>query len=82
MPDNVDLGECVGLGAWTSCDMYCAAILEVCVESGCDGSTVVYYDDVNVCTAMTNGSGSAQSCSDGFDMSGQNSFARCCCGQL
>lgn len=74
-----ELGECVGIGAWTSCAQYCEAVLDVCVEGGCGGSTVVYYGDVNDCTAMAAGSGEATACDAAFMGGGGASFARCCC---
>ena len=77
---GADLGDCVGLGAWTSCTMYCEAILEACTPDGCGGSTVVYYGDIDDCTGQVDGSGSSQGCSESFQMGGGNSFARCCCG--
>jgi hypothetical protein len=74
-----ELGECVGIGAWESCAQYCEAVLEVCVEGGCGGATVVYYGDVAACNAMR-GNGEATPCDEGFAMGGGASFARCCCG--
>jgi hypothetical protein len=73
------LGECIGLGAWETCAQYCEAVTEVCVEAGCDGSTVVYYGDVAACTAMRPGDGAATPCDEGFAMGGGASFGRCCC---
>lgn len=73
-----ELGECIGIGAWESCAQYCEAILDVCVEGGCDGATVVYYGDVAACNAMR-GNGEAAPCDEGFAMGGGASFARCCC---
>jgi hypothetical protein len=77
---DAELGECIGLGAWTSCTMYCEAILEACVPDGCGGSTVVYYGDIGDCTGQVDGGGSSQACGDAFQTGGGNSFARCCCG--
>lgn len=76
---EVGLGECIGLGAWESCAQYCEAVLEVCVEAGCDGSTVVYYGDVAECTDMQGGNGEATPCDEAFGMGGGVSFGRCCC---
>lgn len=73
-----ELGECIGIGAWESCAQYCEANLDVCVEGGCGGATVVYYGDVADCNAMR-GSGEATPCDEGFGMGGGASFARCCC---
>jgi len=76
---EVELGECIGIGAWESCAQYCEAVLEVCVEAGCDGATVVYYGDVASCNAMQGNGGEATACDEGFAMGGGASFARCCC---
>jgi hypothetical protein len=76
---NGELGECIGIGAWESCAQYCEAVLEVCVEAGCDGATVLYYPDVGACTAMRDASSAATPCDQGFAMGGGASFARCCC---
>jgi hypothetical protein len=73
-----ELGECIGIGAWQSCAQYCEAVLDVCVEGGCDGATVVYYGDVGDCQAMQ-GSGEATACDTAFPGGGSASFARCCC---
>lgn len=73
------LAECFGLGVWQSCTQYCEAGDATCVAGGCDGATVVYYGDVDACVAMSSSGSSAQSCDDGFDMGGGNSFGRCCC---
>jgi hypothetical protein len=78
-PGQGELGECIGIGAWESCAQYCEAVLDVCVEAGCDGATVVYYGDVADCTAMADGNGEATGCDEGFGMGGGASFARCCC---
>jgi hypothetical protein len=74
-----ELGECLGIGAWESCAQYCEAILDVCIEGGCGGATVVYYGDVASCNAMR-GEGEATPCDEGFSMGGGVSFVRCCCG--
>lgn len=74
-----ELGECVGIGAWESCAQYCEAVLDVCVEGGCNGATVVYYGDVADCTAMQGGSSEAAACDATFPGGGGASFARCCC---
>lgn len=73
------LGECVGTDAWASCAQYCEAILEQCVPGGCDGMTVVYYNDVGACQAMEADGGDASACADPFAGGGGISFARCCC---
>jgi hypothetical protein len=73
-----ELGDCIGIGAWESCAQYCEANLDVCVEAGCGGVTVVYYGDIEACTAMR-GNGEATPCDEGFAMGGGASFARCCC---
>lgn len=73
------LGECIGLGAWESCAQYCEAVTEVCVAAGCDGATVVYYDDVAACIAMRGSNDEATPCNESFAMGGGVSFARCCC---
>lgn len=78
-PDCPSLAECFGLGVWQSCTEYCTALKTTCVAGGCDGATVVYYGDVDACTAMDSSGSSAQGCDDGFDMGGGNSFGRCCC---
>lgn len=77
--DCPTLAECFGLGVWQSCTQYCEAGDATCVVGGCDGATVVYYGDVDACVAMESSSSSAQSCDEGFDMGGGNSFGRCCC---
>lgn len=74
-----ELGECIGIGAWESCAQYCEAVLEACVEAGCDGATVHYYPDVGACTAMRDASAQGTPCDEGFAMGGGASFARCCC---
>jgi hypothetical protein len=74
-----ELGECIGIGAWESCAQYCEAVLEACVEAGCDGATVLYYPDVGACTAMRDASSAATPCDQDFAMGGGASFARCCC---
>ena len=78
-PGAGELRECIGIGAWETCAQYCEAILEVCVEGGCDDATVVYYGDVEACNAMR-GNGEAMPCDEGFAGGGGASFARCCCG--
>jgi hypothetical protein len=78
-PGEGELGECIGLGAWETCAQYCEAVLEVCVEGGCDGATVVYYDDVAACTAMRSSGSEATPCDGAFMMGGGVSFGRCCC---
>lgn len=78
-PGDGGLGECVGTGAWESCAQYCSAVLDTCVEAGCGGATVHYYNDVGACTAMETDSTSAQPCDEPFQMGGGISFARCCC---
>ncbi|MCA9710440.1 MAG: hypothetical protein KDK70_31660 [Myxococcales bacterium] len=78
-PGEGQLGECLGTGAWSSCAQYCEANLEFCVEGGCDGQTVVYYDDFGACTDLMPASGEATPCTEGFAMGGGISFARCCC---
>lgn len=79
-PGEGQLGECIGVGAWSSCAQYCEAVLEQCVPGGCDGVTVAYYGDVGACTAMRADGGEASACGEGFTMGGGISFARCCCG--
>ena len=79
-PGGGALGECLGTGAWQTCAQWCSANDSACVEGGCDGSTVVYYGDVDACTAMGQGQGDAQACDADFQMGGGISFARCCCG--
>ncbi len=74
-----ELGECIGLGVWESCAQYCEAVMEVCAESGCDGATLVYYDDVAACEEMQGSNGQATPCGEPFAMGGGVSFARCCC---
>jgi hypothetical protein len=74
-----ELGECIGIGAWESCAQYCEAGLDVCVEAGCGGVTVVYFGDIGDCTAATRGNGAATPCDESFAMGGGASFARCCC---
>lgn len=78
-PGGGELGECLGTGAWQSCAQWCSANDAACVEAGCDGSTVVYYGDVDTCTSMGVGNGDAQACDAAFQMGGGISFARCCC---
>lgn len=79
-PDGAALGECLGIGAWETCAQWCGANDQSCVEAGCDGATVVYYDDVGACTSMRAAEGDAAACDAGFAMGGGVSFARCCCG--
>lgn len=78
-PGDGQLGGCIGTGAWTSCAMYCEANLDVCVEAGCGGATVVYYKNVGDCTSDQADSSAATPCNDPFAMGGGISFARCCC---
>jgi hypothetical protein len=73
------LAECFGLGVWESCAQYCEALEATCVAGGCDGATVVYYGDVDACTAMRSSGSSDQGCDEAFAMGGGNSFGRCCC---
>jgi hypothetical protein len=73
------LAECFGLGVWQSCNEYCTALKATCVEAGCGGATVVYYNDVDDCVAMAASGESPQACDDGFDQGGGLSFGRCCC---
>lgn len=76
---NGEISECIGIGAWESCAQYCEAVLEACVEGGCDGATVLYYPDVGACTAMRDANAEATPCNEEFAMGGGASFARCCC---
>lgn len=78
-PGDGQLGDCIGTGAWTSCAMYCQANLDVCVEGGCGGATVVYYKDAGDCSAEQADSSAATPCAEPFAMGGGISFARCCC---
>ncbi len=78
-PGDGQLGECIGTGAWNNCAQYCSANLDVCVEAGCDGQTVVYYNDVGSCTDMEADGGEAIGCDEDFATGGGISFARCCC---
>ena len=78
-PGDGQLGGCIGTGAWTSCAMYCEANLDVCVQGGCGGATVVYYKDATDCEAQQVDSTEATPCDQPFAMGGGISFARCCC---
>lgn len=73
------LDECFGLGVWQSCAQFCNAGSDSCVEGGCDGATVAYYDDVNACVNRQPSSTAATACDAPFMMGGGVSFGRCCC---
>jgi len=74
------LGECFGIGIWESCAQFCEANDATCVESGCDGATVVLYGDAMACIDMRSNGQADQPCDAGFDQQGGGvSFGRCCC---
>ena len=77
--ENGGLGDCIGLGVWPSCAVYCDAVGQSCSEAGCDGATAHYYGAAGECADLKNGTPESHACDDPLLDGGNISFARCCC---
>jgi hypothetical protein len=75
------LWGCLEPGDVTSCEDYCVAQGETCVEDGCGTATYILYDDMQMCTDGTAAVAQGTTCATAvnFTIGGGYPFARCCC---